>query len=182
MMDNNEIFNNQEYRGSVEDIKTHKTGIDTKLDIFSNNISYLDWLDCNHDCNKSNCLIDSSYPVIFTRIICRNSKQKREILGHISDFSQLVVGTSWFVLEDFSDYNKITVIEFFGYCNGSFVRTIYNNKDMKSIISNKLDTSKCGDFDILNIKEMKGKFTSHVDVIIKSLLEEEQSYNYSNGK
>ncbi|EEA05853.1 glycosyl transferase [Cryptosporidium muris RN66] len=181
MMDNNEIFNNQEYRGSVEDIKTHKTEIDTKLDIFSSDIPCLDWLDCNHNCNKSNCLIDSSYPIIFTRIICRNSKQKREILGHISDFSQLVVGTSWFVLEDFSDYNKITVIEFFGYCNGSFVKTIYNNKDMKSIISNKLDISKCGDFDILNIKRMEGKFTSHLDVIIKSLLEDEQSYNYSNN-
>ncbi|OII75565.1 LPS glycosyltransferase [Cryptosporidium ubiquitum] len=85
----------------------------------------LDILTCHENeeiksTREGECCILDSYPLSMTLIRCENDKEKLGLIIQLKEFSRMVKGSYWMVLEDNKDPRNLYMLEFFNYNDGIF--------------------------------------------------------------
>ncbi|KAH8741848.1 hypothetical protein FG386_002088 [Cryptosporidium ryanae] len=112
--------------------------------------------------DKGNCMILNSYPLSMTLIRCCSSSDRSRIIRKLNEFSRVVKGSHWIVLEEVNNGNEyvdkgevltkkkgtrsneystknIVMLEFFNYNEGFFrnnIAGILNNTEEMNILHN----------------------------------------------
>ncbi|KAH8583627.1 LPS glycosyltransferase of cyanobacterial origin [Cryptosporidium sp. chipmunk genotype I] len=104
----------------------------------------LDILTCHENeeiksSREGECCILDSYPLSMTLIRCENDKEKLGLIFQLREFSKMVKGSYWMVLEDNKDPRNLCMLEFFNYNDGVFRNKTFEvigDKSEREILQN----------------------------------------------
>ncbi|TRY49653.1 Glycosyl transferase, family 1 [Cryptosporidium tyzzeri] len=88
---------------------------------------------------EGECCILNSYPLSMTLIRCENDKERLGLIFQLNEFSRMVKGSYWMVLEDNKDPRNLCMLEFFNYSDGIFRNKMFEvivDKNEREILQN----------------------------------------------
>lgn len=93
---------------------------------------------------EGECCILDSYPLGMNLIRCESDEEKLGLIVQLKEFSRMVKGSYWMVLEDSKDPQSLCMLEFFNYNDGTFrskMAEVIRDRSEREILQNYLSHS-----------------------------------------